>query len=110
MQRTLDINDPKALNPWIKRSIDLFSKTHYLDNIRDIYPFQVSIPQRINRKVRREIIQAHQSRNTERLLDLLESQTKFPYEDPMWYLLKTREIVWQTVQSKSKELLILYIL
>ncbi len=88
MRRTLDINGTKALILWVKRSIDLFSKTHYLDNIRDIYPFQVSIPQRINRKVRREIIQAHQSRNTERLLDLLESQTKFPYEDPMWYLLK----------------------
>ncbi len=90
MKRTINIiNNPENLNPWVRRSITLFGETSYLDNIQEIYPFQVSQhPQRINSRVRRAIIQAHQSRNTKKLLGLLESQIKFPYEDPVWYLLK----------------------
>ncbi len=90
MKRTIDIiNNPENLNPWVRHSVALFSETSYLDNIQEIYPFQISQhPQRINSRIRRAIIQAHQGRDTEKLLSLLESQIKFPYEDPVWYLLK----------------------
>jgi len=90
MKRTIDvINTPEKLNIWVRRSIELFNKTAYLDNIQEIYPFEIASQQRIMKDtVRRDIIQAHQSRDTKRLLDLLIAQTKFAYEDPMWYLLK----------------------
>lgn len=89
MKRKLDIiKNPEKLNPWVKRSIALFNETAYLDNIQGIYSFQITSQQRIEDSIRREIIQAHQSRDTERLINLLLSQTKFPYEEPIWYLLK----------------------
>lgn len=89
MNRSIDIiNNSEILNPWIRRSITLFQKSSYLDNIQEIYSFQMSPPKRLDNKTRREIIQSHQGRNTEQLLNLLIAQTKFPYEDPMWYLLK----------------------
>lgn len=89
MKRNIDIiRNPKKLNPWVKKSITLFNETAYLDNIHGIYPFQVAPQQRIEGSIRREMIQAHQSRDTERLLNLLMSQTRFPYEEPIWFLLK----------------------
>ncbi len=90
MKRKIDvINNPNVLNPWVKRSIELFEKTAYLDNIHQVYPFKISKSKEITDTVRREIIQSHQSRNTKKLINLLKSQTKFPYDDPIWYLLKT---------------------
>lgn len=89
MERTIDvIKNPKKLNPWVRRSIALFNETAYLDNIQGVYPFEIAPPQRLDEDIRRQIIQAHQSRDTERLLESLVPQTKFPYEDPVWYLLK----------------------
>lgn len=89
MERTIDIiKNPEKLNPWVRRSLALFNETNYLDNIQEIYPFEITPAQKVENSVRRKIIQAHQSRDTEKLLNLLTSQTKFPYEDPIWYLLK----------------------
>jgi len=89
MKRTIDIvKELHILNPWINRSIELFSRKAYLDEIQEVYPFEIAKPQRLDKRVRREIISAHQSRDTKKLINLLISQVKFPYEDPIWYLLK----------------------
>lgn len=89
MDRNIDIeNDKESLNEWILKSINLFSETNYLDRILEVYPFQIATPERLDRTIRRKIINAHQSRRTEELIEIFKSLTKFPYEDPIWYLLK----------------------
>jgi len=92
MERTIDIeNNPEQLNEWVLRSINLFKDTNYLDQILEVYPFQIASPERLEPSVRRRIINAHQSRRTNELIEILKSLTKFPYEDPIWYLLKNIE-------------------
>jgi len=92
MDRTIDIeNNPANLNPWVLRSIELFRDSNYLDQILEVYPFQIAAPERIEAGIRRRIIAAHQARRTEELIEILKSLTKFPYEDPIWYLLKNIE-------------------
>lgn len=92
MERTIDIeNNPEQLNEWVLKSINLFKDTNYLDQILEVYPFQIASPERLEPSVRRRIINAHQSRRTNELIDILKSLTKFPYEDPIWYLLKNIE-------------------
>jgi hypothetical protein len=89
MERTINISENlEELNPWIKRSIELFQTTKYLDDILKVYPFQIATPQRLDRDIRRKILSAHQARNTNTLIELLKNLDKFPYEDPIWYLIK----------------------
>lgn len=89
MKRKINIiDDRNKLNTWAKQSVELFEETAYLDNIQEVYPFEIASPEKLDDVIRRKIIQAHQSRNTERLIELLAPQTKFPYEDPIWYLLR----------------------
>lgn len=88
MKRTIDINNRKELNVWIRRSIELFENTSYLDNVLTVYPLQISEPSGLDPKLRRKIIMAHNKRKTKILIELLQDATKFPYEDPIWYLLK----------------------
>jgi len=92
MERTIDIeNNPEQLNEWVLKSINLFKDTNYLDQILEVYPFQIASPERLEASVRRRIINAHQSRRTNELIEILKTLTKFPYEDPIWYLLKNIE-------------------
>lgn len=92
MDRTIDIRtNPESLNEWVRQSIDLFSSSDYLDQILEVYPFQIAAPERLDAGIRRRIIAAHQARRTEELIELLKGLTKFPYEDPIWYLLKNIE-------------------
>lgn len=92
MNRTIDIeNNEEILNPWVLKSINLFRNSNYLDQVLEIYPFQIASPERLDSSIRRRIISAHQSRNTVELIEILKSLTKFPYEDPIWYLLKNIE-------------------
>lgn len=92
MDRTIDIeNNPEDLNEWVLKSMNLFSETNYLDQILAVYPFQIASPERLDLSLRRRIINAHQSRRTNELIQILKGLTKFPYEDPIWYLLKNIE-------------------
>jgi hypothetical protein len=89
MDRTIDIeNNREELNEWVLRSIELFEQTPYLDNIQEIYPLEIARPERLDANLRRRIIMAHQAQNTEELLEILENEVKFPYDEPMWYLIK----------------------
>ncbi len=88
MERTLDIINPDELNEWVRRSLELFQNTPYLDNILEVYQFEVARPVRLDPAIRRRIIMAHQGRRTTELIEILKNITKFPYEDPIWYLLK----------------------
>jgi len=88
VQRKLNIDDKEEFNQWIFKSLNLAESTSYLDDILEIYPFQSATPERLPDKVRNQIIRAHQSRNTDDLIVLLKGLTKFPYEDPVWYMLK----------------------
>ncbi|QKJ31152.1 hypothetical protein HQ865_15775 [Mucilaginibacter mali] len=89
MPRKIDINIHEHLNPWIKKSLDLFNNNNYLDQILEIYPFQIAVPTRLNKELSREIMMAHAARDTPKLFSLLKNLTKFPYDDPIWYLLKS---------------------
>lgn len=92
MDRTIDIEaNPENLNEWVRQSIELFRNSNYLDQILEVYPFQIAAPERLDAAIRRRIIAAHQGRRTEELIELLKGLTKFPYEDPIWYLLKNIE-------------------
>ncbi|MBY0479549.1 MAG: hypothetical protein K2Q24_18010 [Chitinophagaceae bacterium] len=92
MDRTIDIEtNPENLNEWVRQSIELFRNTNYLDQILEVYPFQIAAPERLDAATRRRIIAAHQGRRTDELIELLKGLTKFPYEDPIWYLLKNIE-------------------
>lgn len=89
MERTIDIeNNRDELNEWVLKSIELFENTPYLDNILDVYPLQTAIPERLDAQLRRRIISAHQARRTNELIDILKNEVKFPYDEPLWYLIK----------------------
>lgn len=89
MDRSINIEDERAeLNQWVLRSIELFENTPYLDNILAVYPLQSARPTRLNDNLRRRIISAHQARRTNELITILQNEVKFPYDEPLWYLMK----------------------
>ena len=65
MDRTIDISlEREELNEWILKSIELFERTPYLDNLLEIYPLETAIPNHLEMRLKRKIISAHQSRRT----------------------------------------------
>jgi hypothetical protein len=92
MERAIDIeNEKDKLNKWVLKSMDLFENTPYLDNIHEVYPLEIARPKGLSSDLRRRIIDAHQSRNTKKLLEILKTEVKFPYDEPMWYLIKNMQ-------------------
>jgi len=89
MDRTIDIeNERTELNDWVLKSIELFENTAYLDNILNVYPLQSARPERLEDRLRRRIISAHQGRRTNELIQILQTEVKFPYDEPLWFLMK----------------------
>ena len=89
MERTIDIETEKQdLNEWILKSIDLFESTPYLDNLLEVYPLQSAVPVHLDPQLKRRIISAHQGRRTDDLINILQGETKFPYDEPLAYLIK----------------------
>lgn len=89
MERTINIFEEREhLNTWVRRSIELFETTSYLDHILEVYPLQTARPERLNDRLRRRIISAHQGRRTQELLHILKDEVKFPYDEPLWFLIK----------------------
>ncbi|MBC6399569.1 MAG: hypothetical protein GDA51_08275 [Ekhidna sp.] len=89
MERTIDIESRREdLNAWVRRSLELFESTPYLDNILEVYPLQTARPERFDDRLRRRIISAHQGRRTGELIEILQNEVKFPYDEPIWYLIK----------------------
>ncbi len=107
MERTIDIeNERSELNEWVKKSIELFESPLYLDNILDVYPLQTARPERLNNRIRRRIISAHQGRRTTELIEILKNEIKFPYDEPLWYLIKTFKVALRSTHSRFKEFFI----
>lgn len=89
MNRTIDIvNNREELNPWILKSIELFENTSYLDDLLNVYPLNSAVPVHLPANFKRRIILAHQARNTTELIEMLLSRKKFPYDEPLAYLIK----------------------
>tara|TARA_R110001606_G_scaffold12373_9_gene54134 strand:+ start:139 stop:972 length:834 start_codon:yes stop_codon:yes gene_type:complete len=89
MNRSIDIEEERGeLNEWVLRSIELFENTPYLDNILDVYPLQSASPERLDDRLKRQIISAHQARRTDELISILQNEVKFPYDEPLWFLMK----------------------
>lgn len=102
MQRTIDIqNEREQLNFWILKSIKLFETTSYLDNLLEIYPLKMAVPVHLDEKLKRRIISAHQSRRTNELINILQGEVKFPYDEPLAYLIKE---VKNCFQSNPKQI------
>lgn len=92
MDRTIDIeNKREELNEWILKSIELFENTPYLDNLLEIYPLQTAVPTHLNERLKRRIISSHQGRRTTELIDILQGEVKFPYDEPLAFLIKEVE-------------------
>ncbi len=91
MKRTLDITNSEVMNEWVLRSIELFITPGYLDLLHEVYPFGYLTTQRMPDVKRRKIIMAHQSRNGDELLNLLQDLEKFSYKEPFWYLMKNQQ-------------------
>src|SRR3989338_7824510 len=81
--------ESKKFNPWFIKSIRLFELKPYLDLIYKIYPFDPRPRKEITPDLRRKIIQFHKDRDTPKLIEALESLNRFPYEDSVWYILRT---------------------
>jgi len=89
MKRTIDIiQERDELNEWVRRSIEVFENTSYLDKILEVYPLQTARPERLDVSLRRRIILARQGKRTQELLNILREEVKFPYDEPLWYLIK----------------------
>lgn len=89
MDRTIDIiNEREELNSWILRSMELFENTPYLDNLLLVYPLESAIPIHLEPRLKRRIISAHQGRRTNELIQILQGEVKFPYDEPLAYLIK----------------------
>lgn len=89
MDRTIDIeNERKGLNEWVLKSVELFENTPYLDNLLEIYPLETAVPNHLESRLKRRIISAHQARRTAELIDILQGEVKFPYDEPLAFLIK----------------------
>lgn len=89
MERSIDIEKERnELNEWVLRSIELFENTPYLDNLLHVYPLKSAIPIHLEAKLSRRIISAHQGRRTKELISILQGEVKFPYDEPLAYLIK----------------------
>lgn len=89
MDRTIDIeNEREELNEWVLRSMELFESTPYLDNLLEVYPLETAVPSHLEQRLKRRIISAHQSRRTNELISILQGEVKFPYDEPLAYLIK----------------------
>ncbi len=89
MKRTIDIiNDRDQLNEWVLRSVNLYESTPYLDDILSVYNLNIAQPHRLESDLRRRIISAHQGRRTRELITILQNEVKFPYDEPIWFILK----------------------
>jgi hypothetical protein len=89
MDRTIDIeNENGELNEWILKSIKLFESTPYLDNLLEVYPLETAVPNHLEQRLKRQIISAHQGRRTNELIGILQGEVKFPYDEPLAYLIK----------------------
>ena len=92
MKRTIDlINEREQLNEWVKASMELFQNTPYLDNLLEVYPLESAIPEHLDSRLRRRIISAHQGRRADELIEILQGEVKFPYDEPLAYLIKEVE-------------------
>lgn len=102
MDRTIDIETERQdLNEWILRSIELFERTPYLDNLLQVYPLESAVPVHLEPRLKRKIISAHQGRRTNELISILQGETKFPYDEPLAYLIKE---VQNCLTSNSKQM------
>ncbi len=89
MDRTIDIiNERDVLNSWILQSMELFENTPYLDNLLEVYPLESAVPIHLKSRLKRRIISAHQGRRTNELIQILQGEVKFPYDEPLAYLIK----------------------
>ncbi len=89
MERAINIETERnELNEWIQKSIELFENTPYLDNLLEVYPLETAVPIHMEQRLKRRIISAHQGRKTNELIEILQSETKFPYDEPLAYLIK----------------------
>ena len=89
-ERRINIeNGFESLNPWVRRSIELFNRGRYLDQISHVYDYWADRPQRLDDALRRQIRMAHYARRDNELIRLLSQLDRFPYDEPFWYLLKT---------------------
>lgn len=92
MDRSIDIeNEREDLNEWVLNSIELFETTAYLDNLLEIYPLETAVPIHLEPRLRRRIVSAHQGRRTDELIAILQGEVKFPYDEPLAYLIKEVE-------------------
>ncbi|HEY9220364.1 MAG TPA: hypothetical protein VIO43_02170 [Lutibacter sp.] len=92
MDRKIDIEkEREELNEWILKSIELFENTPYLDNLLDVYSLQTAVPNHLDEKLKRKIISSHQGRRTNVLIDILQGEVKFPYDEPLAFLIKEVE-------------------
>lgn len=102
MHRSIDIeNKREELNEWVLSSIRLFETTAYLDELLEIYPLETAVPTHLEQKLKRRIISAHQSRRTDELIAILQEEVKFPYDEPLAYLIKE---VQNCLQSNPKQI------
>lgn len=89
MDRTIDIeNEREELNEWVLKSVELFENTPYLDNLLEVYPLETAVPNHLEQRLKRRIISAHQGRRTSDLIDILQGEVKFPYDEPLSFLIK----------------------
>ncbi len=89
MDRTIDIeNEREELNEWILKSIELFENTPYLDNLLEVYPLETAVPNHLEQRLKRRIISSHQGRRTLELINILQGEVKFPYDEPLSFLIK----------------------
>ncbi|HTO16383.1 MAG TPA: hypothetical protein VLZ83_11465 [Edaphocola sp.] len=89
MDRTIDIeNEREEINEWVLKSIELFENTPYLDNLLEVYPLETAVPTHLEQGLKRKIISAHQGRRTTELIGILQGEVKFPYDEPLAYLIK----------------------
>ena len=92
MERTINIeNERGELNNWVLKSMELFENSPYLDNLLEVYPLESAVPIHLELRLKRRIISAHQGRRTNELIDILKGEIKFPYDEPLAYLIKEVE-------------------
>lgn len=59
-----------------------------MDNLLEVYPLETAVPVHLDTRLKRRIISAHQGRRTLELINIIKGETKFPYDEPLAFLIK----------------------
>lgn len=69
------------MNKWIEKSFDLYNNFGYLDNLAEIYPMNKNEKRPLDPKIKKELKESFEQKDSQKLFEILLDLDKFPIKD-----------------------------